>query len=236
MDIFDIYAIRKHISGEATLTGNNLLAADSNFDDVVDSTDLVVICDHIFGVSTLPDSLAMFLNKTILSMKAGEQFALTANNAAGAVVWNTDNSAVATVEDGVVTAIGAGTAIITADDGVSTASCLVLVEDGTVSISKYWTMPGGWIDASEGDTLAFTGSGTLGANAYKESFKGNENLHIAFDVTHDPNVGDSSFYFTLKAPSQSEFLRFEFQWGSQSPSYLSNANVVLNRGANYASS
>ena len=44
------------------------------------------------------------------------------------VTWSTSDAAVATVKDGVVTAVGAGTATITAKAGDKTATCVVVVE------------------------------------------------------------------------------------------------------------
>ena len=55
------------------------------------------------------------------------------------VLWASDNEDAATVdENGVVTAVGAGTATITVttDDGGYTATCVVTVSDGTVDNSE----------------------------------------------------------------------------------------------------
>lgn len=74
------------------------------------------------------------LSKTELKLDAGESAALTAkvlpDNATDKTVsWSTSDSGVATVEDGVVTAVSAGSAVITAEsaDGSVTAECAVTV-------------------------------------------------------------------------------------------------------------
>ena len=74
------------------------------------------------------------LNKTELKLDAGESATLTAkvlpDNATDKTVsWSTSDSGVATVENGVVTAVSAGSAVITAEsaDGSVTAECAVTV-------------------------------------------------------------------------------------------------------------
>ena len=77
------------------------------------------------------------LNKTEVTLAPEATETLTAtvkpNNATyKTVTWSTSNGDVATVEDGVVTAVAAGTAIITVtsvDDSSKKATCTVTVED-----------------------------------------------------------------------------------------------------------
>ncbi len=75
------------------------------------------------------------LNKTTVSLIAGENETLTytinpGNATNQHVIWSSDNASVAMVENGVVSAISAGSAIITvtSEDGNKTANCLVNVE------------------------------------------------------------------------------------------------------------
>lgn len=73
------------------------------------------------------------LSETTAKLEIGSTITLTAtvspdNATEPAVTWSSDNTAVATVEDGVVTAVGAGEAIITAKAGEMTAECKVTVE------------------------------------------------------------------------------------------------------------
>lgn len=74
------------------------------------------------------------LNQTALSLDVGSSSTLTAtvapeNATNKAVTWTTDNTEVATVADGVVTAVAEGTATITATttDGSFTSNCTVTV-------------------------------------------------------------------------------------------------------------
>ena len=72
------------------------------------------------------------LNKTETTIEVGNTETLTATvNPADAddptVTWSTSDAAIATVKDGVVTAIAEGTAVITAKAGNKSASCIVTV-------------------------------------------------------------------------------------------------------------
>lgn len=72
------------------------------------------------------------LSEKTLTLKIGENKTLTAtvlpeNATNKEVTWKSDNEAVATVEDGTVTAIAEGTANITATAGEKTATCVVTV-------------------------------------------------------------------------------------------------------------
>ncbi len=68
------------------------------------------------------------LNRESLELKVDETFTLTALIAPSdatetEIIWNSDNTSVATVADGIVTAVGVGTANITATAGGVTAVC-----------------------------------------------------------------------------------------------------------------
>ena len=82
------------------------------------------------------------LDETELALYTGGSATLTAKVAPDdatnqAVTWSSDNTNVATVESGNVTAVGAGTATITVttEDGQKTAACTVTVTDKTYTIS-----------------------------------------------------------------------------------------------------
>ena len=75
---------------------------------------------------------AVKLNKDSLTLKVGASEKLTVSveptNAADRTVsWSTSNAAVATVSDGTVTAVAAGTAVITAKAGDKSAACTITV-------------------------------------------------------------------------------------------------------------
>ena len=107
--------------GTATIT---VTTADGEF--TADCT--VTVSKNIVSVT------GVSLDKETLTLEAGKSGTLTAaitpNNATNqAVTWTSSNTSVATVENGVVTAVGAGEAIITVTtaDGGKTDACKVTV-------------------------------------------------------------------------------------------------------------
>jgi len=96
------------------------------------------------GVSVRADSVAVTgitLDETDITLTAGNKERIVAtttpSNATNQnITWSSNNPSVATVSGGVVTAINAGTATITAttDDGGFTANCIVTVEQQTVTV------------------------------------------------------------------------------------------------------
>ena len=95
------------------------------------------------------------IDNTNVSMNVGEKVTLTAtvtpsNATNSGVTWNSSNTAVATVTDGIIEAVGAGTATITVTtvDGSKTASC-------TVNVTKMisFTIDGTTYTAKEGITF-----------------------------------------------------------------------------------
>ena len=83
------------------------------------------------------------LDKATLELYTGDTATLTAtvqpSNATNQnVTWQSDNADVATVDNGTVTAVGAGetTITVTTEDGGYTASCTVTVNEGVDSINE----------------------------------------------------------------------------------------------------
>lgn len=76
-------------------------------------------------------AVSVTLDKETLSLKTGETETLTATvepaDATDVVVWSSSDEEVAVVEDGVVGALTAGTANITATAGTKSATCVVTV-------------------------------------------------------------------------------------------------------------
>lgn len=77
------------------------------------------------------ETSAITLDKTTLAIERFDTATITATveGTSDAVVWSSDNEAVATVSDGVVTAVSAGVATITAKAGEASATCAVTVTD-----------------------------------------------------------------------------------------------------------
>ena len=105
------------------------------------------------------------LNKTSLELTEGETAALTAtvapeNATNKGVSWQSSNPAVATVKDGTVTAVKAGTAEITVTtaEGGKTAKCTVTVKakpPAVVAVTGVTLNPAS-IELTEGETAALT--------------------------------------------------------------------------------
>jgi phage major tail protein, phi13 family len=82
------------------------------------------------------------LSETTKTITRGEDFTLTATVAPAdaadkSVMWTSDNSSVATVDGGKVTAVAAGTAniTVTTKDGGKTATCAITVVNGVSGVS-----------------------------------------------------------------------------------------------------
>ena len=116
--------------GTATITVKSV----SN-DTVTDTCD-VTVTDQIFpvtGVALTPDNAELYVGETKNLMVVFTPSNATNKN----VTWESSNTAVATVADGVVTAVGKGTATITVTtaDGNHTATCEVTVKIPVSSVT-----------------------------------------------------------------------------------------------------
>ncbi len=88
----------------------------------------------VTGVAVTPSSYSLDVGKS-----AQLSYAIAPSNATNKnVTWSSDNTAVATVNDGKVTAISYGTAVITVttEDGAKTSSCYVTVEKPTIPVTS----------------------------------------------------------------------------------------------------
>ena len=104
------------------------------------------------------------LNHTELSMVTGETVTLVASVSPvtatdKTVVWESNNPEVATVEDGVVIAVAAGNATITATAGGKSATCSVVVSDVTTStIAEVKELAKGDVAVTVGKVVAIDGN------------------------------------------------------------------------------
>ena len=126
------------------------------------------------GTNTKVEVTSVSLNKTTLSLtvngsnKGSETLTATVNpNDATdkTVSWTSSDTSVATVDNGTVTAVAAGTSTITATAGKKTATCAVTVTDAskptlTLSTSNLSVTPGAssTLSATVGGTLPTSGS------------------------------------------------------------------------------
>jgi formylglycine-generating enzyme required for sulfatase activity len=128
---------------EVSTTRSNFLKAGAMA--IILCAAVVTSCDKDKGedVKTPIAVTGVTLSKTTLSLVAGSTETLTAtvaptDAANKTVMWVSDKTAVATVADGLVTAVSAGTAIITVTttDGSKTATCTVTVTPAPVSVES----------------------------------------------------------------------------------------------------
>lgn len=86
---------------------------------------------------------SVMLDKTAVTLQVGGEETLTVtvtleNATDKAVTWSSDNTAVATVANGKVTAVSAGSATVTATAGDKSATCIVTVETVKTVTSEQW--------------------------------------------------------------------------------------------------
>lgn len=135
-------------------------------------------------VDTVAESVSV--DKADALMKTGTNTTLvaTASPSGYAITWETSNKEVATVKDGVVTAVSAGEATITAKFGKKTATCIVTVKDtvkesyqlqdvGAVSVNEYGELTWDEVSTADGEVTAdgyeVTITGENGTNVYSVS-------------------------------------------------------------------
>lgn len=142
--------------GNTTVSIWQKFVYDSNLEEMTTTaTDTVTFT--ITEPSTNVPVTGVTLNQTALSLGVGSSSTLTAtvapDNATNkAVTWTTDNAEVATVADGVVTAVAEGTATITATtaDGSFTASCTVTVTAAATAEGYTVSMKDSSVTAAKG--------------------------------------------------------------------------------------
>lgn len=99
------------------------------------------------------------LNQSILNLKVGESTTLTAavspeNAADKTVTWSSSKTEIATVVDGQVTAVAAGTAVITAKAGDFSATCYVAVTKKEEEAGEYTVEMGKDTQVIAGETVS----------------------------------------------------------------------------------
>ena len=103
------------------------------------------------------------LNKETMTLQEGgtgtlKAAVLPANTTDKTVTWTTSKSSVATVENGVVTAVAEGKAIITATCGSASKSCEVTVAKKVIAVQSVTISPAGNFELKIGDTKTLTAS------------------------------------------------------------------------------
>ena len=141
------------ISGTPTTAGTSTFTVKAANDYGSDSKELSIIIDEQTDVPVTGVSL----NTSTLNLIEGGTDTLTAtvepNNATNRnVTWSSDNPSVATVNNGVVSAVSAGTATITATtaDGGFTAACTVTVRPEIPPANPNYRIT---VEATQGGTV-----------------------------------------------------------------------------------
>lgn len=132
----DNESVARVVNGDITAVGVGVAKIMVKGKNVTSNEVTVTVIDK-FAVTGVK------LNESEKSLQVGDSFTLTAtvlpeDARDKTVTWSSDNESVATVKDGVVTAVSPGTAIIkvTAGAGAFSATCSVTVEERIIEITE----------------------------------------------------------------------------------------------------
>lgn len=185
------------------------------------------------------------LNKAELTLEVGGEETLTAtvtpdNATDKTVTWSSDNTAVATVENGKITAVAAGTAMITATAGDKSATCTVTV-NAPVTVD-YTVTAEEWEAALSKDAFTnFTATVKLGDIVtyikvdpendiyYVKGYDGN-----GYTETYYTKEGDKYYAYDKSATDETFSRRQITQSNFESGLYSTEPLAVLNFSTNYS--
>ncbi|MFA7032260.1 MAG: Ig-like domain-containing protein [Bacilli bacterium] len=124
---------------ESAFTTAGTYSVTVTYESIVSNSINVVVYDPSVPI----DPTAIAISQSSLALMVGESetltYSLTPNNATTTVTWSSDNSSLVTVNDGAVTALAAGSAIITvstANGYSSTCAVTVTAPTYTATINK----------------------------------------------------------------------------------------------------
>lgn len=139
------------------------LSADEMYDGTIDINPITY--DEASATLTIVNPCTgITLDKGTLTIARGETATLTATvepaDTTNTIVWSSENDNIATVENGVVTAVGLGETTITAACGDKTASCKVTVTKATIAgTANIYTKEGFFYGATLGASPLITNDG-----------------------------------------------------------------------------
>lgn len=139
------------------------LSADEMYDGTIDINPITY--DEASATLTIVNPCTgITLDKDTLTIARGETATLTATvepaDTTNTIVWSSENDNIATVENGVVTAVGLGETTITAACGDKTASCKVTVTKATIAgTANIYTKEGFFYGATLGASPLITNAG-----------------------------------------------------------------------------
>jgi|GEM_PF-6396185 len=192
-------------AGTATITATATNGTADTSDDKTATCTVTVSYVNVSGVTLSQTEAAMTIGGDALTLTA----TVAPSNASNkTVTWTTSDASVATVANGIVTAVAAGTATITATATNGTADTS---DDQTATCTVTVTEPAAAIFAidTDGTTQDF-GSVEVDATAQKTftvTNNGNATLNVSFAATGDFTVTDP-------ASSRKFYLTDNFGWGT----------------------
>lgn len=151
------------------------------------------------------DKMKLSHSSYTLNLSTNKTVALTAtvpNQTNPTIEWVSSNSAVATVENGVVTAVSKGNSMITATCGTYSATCMVTVEDGeddnatplrTTNKAGVLASPGEWIYYADGKSKLYS-TPTI-----------DENGNISLGIETIDTVGKKYVFLRYQQPVQGTY-------------------------------
>ncbi|MBQ9902694.1 MAG: Ig-like domain-containing protein [Clostridia bacterium] len=143
------------------------------------------------------------LSQTSLSLTKGNTATLTAtvtpSGSTDSVTWTSSNTAVATVSNGVVTAVGNGSATITAKAGSKSATCSVTVTTPATGISLSQTS----LSLTKGNTATLTATVTPSGSSDSVTWTSSNTAVATVSNGVVTAVGNGSATITAKAGSKS---------------------------------
>lgn len=157
-----LYTLKLTVKADAVFGSTEL-----KFGDVSYSKDNVSYVPTVLSGSTLTivnPCTGITLDKGTLTIARGETATLTATvepaDTTDTIVWSSENDSIATVENGVVTAVGLGETTVTAACGDKTASCKVTVTKATIAgTANIYTKEGFFYGATLGASPLITNDG-----------------------------------------------------------------------------
>ena len=144
------------------LVKGDSLFGNSNRDDQVDEPPVIEepienekppVVDEEPEPEPEPEKKPLALDKSSVELVGGETMTLTASEGTGSYTWTSSDESVVTVAEGVVTAVGGGTATILLTDGESELSCTVTVTIEPLSLKQSDVS----INVGESFTLKYSG-------------------------------------------------------------------------------
>ena len=154
------------------LTSGTYMAAPNGVDYTTGTATINGVSYTTYTVSTQTVPVeSVSLDKNTLSLSVGGTGTLVvtvnpSNATDKTITWTTSNGGVATVYNGVVTANGVGTAVLTATAGGKSASCTVTVTQATTATV---TIDKGYAAVNKGGTVTLTATCSGGAVSWASS-------------------------------------------------------------------